>query len=303
MPKTIRPIKESEASVKKRTQEELDWLFLMICAADIDPQALQKLMETFGSPSDILNAGRRAVVPVVGEETSRNLFSDRYRTIFDETCRWLEKTARSDVVTWTDSDYPQALLRAGKAPAVLWIRGRRELLGRDKVVVIGTETPDAEGIENAQEFARALTQKEQAVVTGLAEGIETHAAKGALAGTADMIVVQSTGPDRLYPKENRDLFVEAATRGLIVSALPPTTVFDSQYRTTQLELMATLSQKLLSVQAQAGCPTLAAARVAAELGRDVYAIPGSIHSPLYKGNLRLLKQGAQLVETVADIVD
>ncbi len=289
--------------MKKRTQEELDWLFLMICAADIDPQALQKLMDTFGSPGDILNAGRRAVVPVVGEEMSRNLFSDRYRTIFDETCRWLEKTSQADVVTWSDSDYPQELLRAGKAPAVLWIRGRRELLMRPKITVTGTETPDAEGILNAQDFARALTQKGQAVVTGLASGIETSAAKGALDGTADTIVVQSTGPDRLYPKENRDLFVEIAHRGLIVSALPPTTVFDQQYRTSQLELMASLSPKLLSVQAQIGSPTLAAARAAAELGRDVYAVPGSIHSPLYKGNLYLLKQGAQLVESVSDILD
>lgn len=288
--------------MKKRTQEELDWLFLMICATDIGPQALQKLMDEFGSPGDILNAGRRAVVPVVGEETSKNLFSDRCRAIFDATCHWLETTPAADVVTWSDSDYPQELLRAGKAPAVLWIRGRRELLSRSKVFVTGTESPDAEGIQNAFEFARALAQKHCAVVSGLTFGIETEAIKGALAGGASAVVVQSTGADRLYPRENRDLFVATADRGLIISALPLTTVFDEAFRVGQLELMATLAAKTLFVQAQYGCRALAAAKTAAELGRDVYAVPGSIHSPLYKGNLYLLKQGAQLVESVSDIL-
>lgn len=288
--------------MQKRTQEELDWLFLMICATDIGPQALQKLMDEFGSPSDIVNAGRRAVEPIVGEQTSRNLFSDRYRAIFDATCHWLETTPKTDVVTWSDSDYPQELLRAGKAPSVLWIRGRRELLSSLKVFVTGTDCPDAEGLQNAFEFARALAQKNCAVVSGLNLGVETEAIKGALAAGSNAVVIQATGADRLYPRQNRDLFVETADKGLIVSALPLATVFDEALRSGQLELMAALASKTLFVQAQSGCRALAAAKTAAELGRDVYAIPGSIHSPLYKGNLHLLKQGAQLVESVSDIL-
>lgn len=289
--------------MQKRTQEELDWLFLMICAGDICPQDLQRLLDTFGSPSDILNAGRRAVVPIIGQEASRNLFSDRYRDVFEATCHWLETTAGSDVVTWSDGDYPKELLRSAKAPAVLWLRGRRELLSADKVTVIGTQTPDAEGSQNAFEFAKALSERGCSIVTGLALGIETQAAKGGFSASGNVIVVQSTGADRLYPKENRPFFVEAAEKGLILSALPPASVYDEGYRNAQLELMAALSQKTLIVQTPLGNPTLSAAKVAAELGRDVYAIPGSIHSPLYKGNLYLLKQGAQLVESVADILD
>lgn len=285
-----------------RTQEELDWLYLMICAGDVGPQALRELMETFGSPSDILNAGRRSVARIIGQEASKGLFSDERKTLFETTCSWLDKTVLADVVTWSDADYPKALMSAGKAPSVLWIRGRRELLTSPMVLVTGTEHPDKEGEQNAFDFAKALSSKENAVVSGLMPGVETSAIKGALDAGANAVVVAATGLDRLYPKQNRDLFVRIASEGLIISALPLGTVFQEERLGARLELMTALSQRTLIVQAEIGARALQAARTAAELGRDVYAIPGSIHSPLYKGNTRLLKQGAQLVESVADIL-
>lgn len=288
--------------MQKRTQEELDWLYLMLCAGAIAPQALQELVNTYGSATDILNAGRRAVVPIVGEEASRNLFSDRYRQVFEATCEWLEKTPLADVIVWSDKDYPQELLRAGLAPSVLWMRGCRELLSRPKILVTGTDRPDEEGKCNALEFARALGKKGQCVVTGLTSGIETEAFNGAHGTEGGALVVQLTGANRLYPKENRDCFIKALESDLIVSALPLATGYDESNRAGQLELMTALSAKVLVVQSPLGSPVLSAAKSAAELGRDVFAIPGSIHNPLYKGNLHLIKQGAQLVETVADIL-
>ena len=289
-------------TVRGKTQEELDWLRLMIGAGKAGPQAVHGLWEHLWKVDDSLSAGRRAVQRFVGEECSHSLFSDETERIFEDTCAWLEKTEGADVLTWSDEDYPTELLHAGLAPAVLWIRGRRELLAADRLYITGTERPDAEGGMNARDFAAAAVQKGSTVVSGLSEGIEAQAVQGALAATGAVLVVQATGPDRIWPRANRELFIEVARKGLLVSAQPPGVVFDETLLPERRQLCVALSRAVLVVQAEAASPALDAARNAAELGRDVMAVPGSIHSPLYKGCLRLLRQGAALTETVADIV-
>ena len=129
----------------RKSQQELKWLQLMLCANEIGLEGLRRLTEVYGSLDDIVRAGRRKVGEIVGKEASKRLFSqDKYKE-FDEVCRWLAAVEGSDVVTWSDPDYPRELLVSDDSPAVLYLRGRRELLARRRFYLIGTQHPDAEG--------------------------------------------------------------------------------------------------------------------------------------------------------------
>lgn len=286
-----------------KTQDELDWIRLLIAVGGFGPQIVHSLVEHFGQVGDIVSASRQAVQRVAGPECARALVSDQTQETFEATLRWLDNTPEGDVVTWSDADYPVELLHAGLAPALLWVRGQRSLLERTRIFVTGTDRPDAEGRRNARDFASALVARRAAVVCGLNEGIETYAAQGAMQAEGALIVVQATGPNRLWPQANRALFMQAAQQGLLMSPFAPDVSVDDATRDQQMQLCTAMSQSLLVVQAELGARALVAARLAAEMGRDVKVIPGSIHSPLYKGSLRLLRQGAAVTETVSDVLE
>lgn len=270
------------------------------------------LVHEFELPEKVFEMPAYVVGRVIGQNAALSLMSaeneKRARQIFS----WLSRTENTGALPISDPSYPVDLIRAGNPPTVLYWRGNLQALQCEKrVAVLGSRNPDGEGRENARNFGRALAANGCAVVTNLSEGIEREAAHGALLaqeqgerqGLGPVIAVLATGINKVYPMVNKDVFQRVARTGLMISAYPPGTEFAETHLEERIPLLVGMAQKLLVVQASARSASLTYARCAAEMGRDVLTIPGSIHATLYKGNHRLLREGAKLVESVRDIFD
>lgn len=288
-----------------KSQEDIDWLQLMLCANDIGAGGLARLTEVYGSLGEIVRAGRREVAQVIGKEASHVLFSDDKARECEAVCSWLAASDGAGIVAITDADYPKQLLLLPRPPAVLFLRGRREFLSKEMIYLTGTRRPDAEGRRNAEDFGCALA-RHASLLTGFEEGVELAAAAAALRAEATtggfaVVGVQATGPDRIYPAGAREIFRAAARNGLLVSPFVPGVGYALENDVVRRSVSLALSRALLVVEAEAGAAAVVLAREAAESARDVYAIPGSIHNTLYKGCHKLLREGAGLVECVQDL--
>lgn len=215
---------------------------------------------------------------------------------------WLKAPDRF-LVTLQSSDYPSALKEISLAPALLYAMGRRELLACEKLAIVGSRNPTAQGEKNAVGFAQALSDANLTIVSGLALGIDACAHRGALQGHGSTISVVGTGLDRVYPARNRDLARMIAADGLLLSEFALGTPPVAGNFPRRNRILSGLSLGCLVVEAAIGSGSLITARLAGEQGRDVFAIPGSIHSPLSKGCHALIKQGAKLVETARDVLE
>jgi DNA processing protein len=212
---------------------------------------------------------------------------------------WLGEPG-NHVVTLADAAYPRRLLEIPDPPALLYVKGRLELLARPALAVVGSRHATAQGLLNAESFAHAFSEAGLTVASGLALGIDAAAHRGGLAGAGSTIAVLGTGADIVYPARNRALAHEIAERGALVSEFPLGTHGLRANFPRRNRLISGLALGCLVVEAAA---SLITARLAAEQGREVFAIPGSIHSPLAKGCHSLIKQGAKLVESAADVLE
>jgi DNA processing protein len=188
-------------------------------------------------------------------------------------------------------------------PPLLYAKGRLDLLHTGSVAVVGSRSATPQGVEDARRFARALSDAGLAVVSGLALGIDAAAHRGALGGAGSTIAVIGTGADVVYPAIHHQLAHDIAAAGAIVSEWPLGTSARSAHFPQRNRLIAGLSSGVLIVEAAMRSGSLITARLANEMGRDVFAIPGSIHAPLARGCHRMIKQGAKLVETPEDILE
>jgi DNA processing protein len=207
------------------------------------------------------------------------------------------------LVAWDDPDYPGSLLEIGDPPPVFYCLGRRELLAGSGFAIVGSRNATAQGRADAQAFAAALSATGFTIVSGLAIGIDAAAHRGGLAHAGSSIAVVGTGLDRVYPAANRELARELAVRGLVVSEFAPGTPPLKQNFPRRNRLVSGLSRGVLVVEATLSSGSLITARFAGEQGREVFALPGSIHSPFSKGGHKLIREGAKLVETAQDILD
>lgn len=271
-------------------------------------EAARKLLAAFGSPRAVLQAqavARRqvagaAVPEALGEE------SDELSDLLVVTRRWLSSaTAESPrrIVTLGDPHYPAALLQTADPPLMFYAEGRIELLAEPCVAIVGSRHATPQGLTNAKAFARALGEAGMTVVSGLAQGIDGAAHEGALDGSAGTIAVVGTGLDQVFPKRHAALARRIAIEGLMLSeyalGMPPLAHnFPQRNR-----IITGLSRGTLVVEAALQSGSLISARLASEAGREVFAIPGSIHSPQSRGCHWLIKQGAKLVETPADVLE
>ena len=206
------------------------------------------------------------------------------------------------LVTLADADYPPLLLRITDPPPVLYVVGRREYLVRPMVAMVGSRNPTSAGMANARGFARALSEAGWTVASGMALGVDGAAHDGALSGGAGTVAVLGTGVDIVYPARHKALARRIAADGVLLSELPLGTGPSPGLFPRRNRLIAGLSQGVLVVEAALHSGSLITARHAADFGRDVFAIPGSIHSPLARGCNALIKQGAALVETADDVL-
>ncbi|MGD2118156.1 MAG: DNA-processing protein DprA [Chromatiales bacterium] len=216
--------------------------------------------------------------------------------------QWLSHE-QNHLVSIFDNNYPELLKSIDDAPVALFASGDIELLHQPQIAIVGSRNPSRGGSDNAFAFARHLAASGFTITSGLAAGIDASAHRGALAAPGTTIAVTATGLDRVYPAQHRELAHQIADSGLLVSEFPPGTPPRAGHFPRRNRLISGLSLGTLIVEAAIQSGSLITARLASEQGREVFAIPGSIHNPLSKGCHRLIKQGAKLVETAQDIVD
>jgi DNA processing protein len=264
-------------------------------------QGLRRLLSAFGLPQQVLAAGLGALARIVSAEIAARLVSDLDTPAVTAALEWAEADGHA-VLTLADGDYPQPLLETPDPPALLYLHGRRELLARPGLAVVGSRNATPQGISNAEQFARAFSAAGLTIVSGLALGIDAAAHRGGLEAAGSTIAVLGTGADILYPQRNRALGERIAREGLIVSEFPLGTPPNGSNFPRRNRVISGLTRGCLVVEAALASGSLITARLAAEQGREVFAIPGSIHSPHAKGCHSLIKQGAKLVESAQDLM-
>lgn len=283
------------------------WLRLLETPG-VGRESARRLLAAFGSPQAALHASSAARREVIGRGPAEALARppESIEALVDATARWLgsaEPDAPRDVVTLGDLDYPPALLQTADPPLLLYTLGSARWLHAPSVAVVGSRNPTPQGRDNARAFAAHLSKAGWTIVSGLALGIDGAAHEGALDGPGSTVAVVGTGLDRVYPARHRSLAHRIAREGLLVSEYPLGTPPLPENFPLRNRLIAGLARGTLVVEAALQSGSLITARLAAEAGREVFAIPGSIHSPLARGCHALIRQGAKLVETGQDVLE
>jgi DNA processing protein len=278
-----------------------DWLRLTLVPG-VGGESRRQLLRVFGLPDAVFAAGRDALSGVVGEALAEQLLHHDCERHIDGAMAWAAEPG-NHIVTLADAAYPQALLASDDPPVLIYAKGRVELLNRPALAVVGSRNATKQGEATAQAFASALSAAGLTIVSGLALGIDAAAHRGALTARGSTIAVIGTGADRIYPARNESLAREISLQGVVVSEFPLGTPAMAANFPRRNRLIAGLARGCLVVEAAERSGSLITARLAAEGGLEVFAIPGSIHSPLSKGCHRLIKQGAKLVESAQDILE
>jgi DNA processing protein len=268
----------------------------------VGPRPLAELLRAFGSPGAVLAASPAQRRSVVAAASAKALDAAPDATRLASAIAWLEAPGH-DLVALGDQDYPASLLEIGDPPPILYCLGRRELLTRPALAIVGSRNATPQGVSDAVAFARALSAAGLTIVSGLALGIDAAAHRGALEGAGSSIAVTGTGPDRVYPAGNRALAHDLAARGLILSEFSPGTPPLPHNFPRRNRVVSGLARGVLVIEATISSGSLITARLAAEQGREVFALPGSIHSPFSKGCHKLIREGAKLVETAQDVLE
>ena len=276
------------------------WLQLTLTPG-LGAAAIRGMLKQFGLPHLVLTRKPSDLAAHAAPSVLEALHSETVRRAVAGALAWLEHPGNA-VLTLADATYPRLLLEIADPPPLVYARGRIELLQRPCLAVVGSRNATAQGAANAESFARALSNSGLTVVSGMALGIDAAAHRGGLAGPGATIAVLGTGIDVVYPRSNAGLAAQIAERGLMISEFPLGTGALASNFPRRNRLISGLAQGCLVVEAALASGSLITARAAAEQGREVFAIPGSIHSPVSKGCHALIKSGAKLVESADDVL-
>ena len=276
------------------------WLQLSLTPG-LGASTLRKLLGQFGLPDAVLARKRRELGSYMTPAALEALDSSQVQDAVARALQWLAVEDHF-VVTLADEPYPRALLEIADPPPLLYGHGRMRLLQQAALAIVGSRNASAQGEGNAEYFAAALSVTGLTIVSGLALGIDAAAHRGGLTGAGSTIAVLGTGIDVVYPTRNAELAAEIARRGLLLSEFALGTPAIAHNFPRRNRLISGLSRGCLVVEAALASGSLITARCAADQGREVFAIPGSIHSPLSKGCHALIKTGAKLVESAEDVL-
>lgn len=224
------------------------------------------------------------------------------RTRLDADLAWLARPNHR-LLRWNEPDFPPQLESIAQPPAALFVAGDAALLLTPQVAIVGSRSATAQGLAHARDFARTLAAAGLTVTSGMADGIDGAAHVAALAANGRTVAVIGTGPDLAYPRKHRQLAANIEEKGVIVSEFPPGTEARPDHFPRRNRLIAGLALGTLVIEAGLQSGSLITARLAAEAGREVFALPGSVHNPLAKGCHRLIRDGARLVETAGEVVE
>lgn len=291
-------------------EEIKDWLRLCHTPG-VPPAAVRRLLAAFGPPGAIFGAARGALSDVVPVDVVGRLLARTSAELSTQIAVTLEWAGRPGcaVVTLSETAYPRALLTLGGAPPILYCRGDVTLANRTgnggerAVAIVGSRRASPQGRDNARHFARVLGDAGVAVVSGLAAGIDAAAHEGALETSGGTCAVVGTGADIVYPTRHRALAEQIAERGLMLSAFPIGTPPRPEHFPRRNQLIAALARCTVVIEATTHSGSLITARLAGELGRDVLAVPGSIHSPHSQGCHVLIRDGATLAASPDDVLE
>jgi DNA processing protein len=284
------------------------WLSLDLIPG-VAGERVRVLLGRFGAPSAVLAQTVSSIVAALnGAGLGRNsqkiaeaIAAGPEAERLNAALTWLEGES-NHLLTLADSDYPSALLEIADPPPLLYLKGDRGLLGRPGIAVVGSRNATPVGLQNAEAFSRSLSQSGLTIISGMALGIDAAAHRGGLDGGASSVAVVGTGLDLVYPARNKTLAKELVEKGLIISEFSLGTPALATNFPRRNRIISGLSRGALVVEAALASGSLITARQAAEQGREVFAIPGSIHSPFSKGCHQLIKQGAKLVDEANDIL-
>ena len=299
---------ERKSTVKnseKYDEEELAaWIRLQMTPG-IGILTAHKILSAYGLPQNIFTTPYEEIQRIVSPKIAELLFAPPDPAIagqIEKTREWLEDPANL-VLTLSDNRYPRQLLEIPDPPLMLYVKGRVELLTAPSIAIVGSRNATTQGCLDAQEFAHSLSDTGLTIVSGLAMGIDTAAHEGGLKGRGSTVAVIGTGADIVYPARNRELAHLIGEEGCIVSEFPLGTGPLASNFPRRNRVISGLSGGILVVEAAARSGSLITAKTAIDQGRDVFAIPGSIHSPLSRGCHELIRQGAKLVESSQDILE
>jgi DNA processing protein len=265
-------------------------------------EGLRRLLQAFGSPDAVLQASVSSLSKHIKPAVAQAVAAGVDESAFSSVAAWLDDPLNR-ILTIADAEYPQFLLNTVDPPLLLYVKGRLDLLNAQSLAIVGSRNASAQGLRNAEAFAKSVSDAGLCIVSGMAHGIDAAAHLGGLQGGGSSVAVVGTGLDKVYPAANRELAHRLAHEGTIISEYPLGTPPLAANFPRRNRIISGLSQGCLVVEASVQSGSLITARMALEQGREVFAIPGSIHSPQSKGCHALIKQGAKLVENARDILE
>ncbi|NWN92087.1 DNA-protecting protein DprA [Marinobacter adhaerens] len=285
------------------------WVFLT-CLPGFGRVRRRALLESVPDLTELLDKNPATLRALgLGGEAVASILAwqrrDENNTSVEATRQVLQACKRHSIVVvdWQHPDYPDVLRHIHDAPLVLYARGETRLLSREQIGIIGSRNATPAGLDHARRFAAELSEWGLLITSGLALGIDGAAHAGALDSGHATIAVVGCGLDRMYPNQHRRLGERVIANGLMISEYPPGTPAKAAHFPQRNRIISGLGRGILVVEAGLKSGSLITARMALEQGREVFAIPGSIHSPVARGCHYLIKQGAQLVDQVDDILE
>lgn len=283
------------------THAEHDAL-LRLLTSGAPAAAIRRLLDTHGSADAALRAGARDWASHGLDAGTCGAIRNPDPTLLARGQSWLDGSDHA-LIGWSQADYPPLLRRIPSPPPMLFVAGDTALLWRPAVAIVGSRAATAGGCANAALFADALSRKGLCIASGLAAGIDAAAHDATLQADGATVAVLGTGPDIAYPVVHRPLLERISTHGCVVSEHLPGTRPLRQYFPSRNRILAGLSLGTVVVEAAERSGALITARLSAEVGREVFALPGSIHNPMARGCHRLIREGAQLVETPEEVLE
>ena len=276
-----------------------DRSWLVLALAYLSVSDFKTLFDLYGDVDAIAALPRARLREAGLAEEKCDAISSPDSAAIDSTLDWLAKPGHH-LVSWDDEDYPSMLREMPGPPLLLYVNGDSSLLQLPALAIVGSRNPTQGGARNAQEFARHLARRGFVIVSGMAQGIDAAAHRGALDADGKTIAFLGTGIDRVYPPANRELAHEIAARGALVSEYPLGAAPERWHFPERNRLISGLVTLVVEAARRSG--SLITARLAGEQGREIFALPGSIHNALSRGCHKLIRQGAKLVETADDIL-
>ncbi|NNL62840.1 MAG: DNA-protecting protein DprA [Woeseiaceae bacterium] len=275
--------------------------WLILANAYLRVTELRPLLDSFGSVDEIVAQPRARLAGTGLADEKCVAIASPDDAAIDAALAWLDADAHH-LVTWGGEDYPEMLSQIPGPPLVLYVNGDVDALHLPALAIIGSRNPTQGGERNAREFARHLAGQGFTIVSGMAQGIDAAAHRGALDAGGRTVALLGTGIDRVYPAVNRTLAHDVAAHGALVTEYPLGASPEHWHFPERNRLISGLSLGTLVVEAARRSGSLITARLAGDQGREIFALPGSIHNPLSRGCHKLIRQGAKLVETADDIV-